>query len=214
MAAHAPVRRARPAVRALLAVVTTVAALVFTAAPGSASDTGDLIGRINSSRSGGGVARLATHGELMARAQEWAERMAREGRISHSNVGSRVRTSWEKIAENVGVASSTAEVHQLFMNSSTHRRNIMDPAFQYVGVGAAWRDGRVYVAEIFMRVSGGGAAASPAPAPTARAPRATTRTSRAQTTRRVAPVTAPPPKPEVPVRISLSLDGLRGIELD
>lgn len=215
MAAYAPVLRVRLLVRTLVAIVIAVGVVVAPASPAAASDTGELISRANGARSSGGLASLSTHGELMSRAQEWAQRMANEGRIYHSNVGARVKAPWSKIAENVGVGGSAAQVHQAFMNSSSHRRNIMDPAFQYIGVGTAWRDGRIYVAQIFMRLQDGASSAAPAPsrvAPprtvTPRAPRATRSAPRAP---RVvaAPAPPPPPKPVVPVRISYSLDQLR-----
>lgn len=205
MAAHAPVRRVRLACRVAVSSVVAACTLVVAASPSAASDAGELVSRTNSSRAQAGVAALATHPELMARAQEWSNHMASQGRISHSNAGSRVRASWEKIGENVGVGSSVAEVHRMFMASSGHRRNIMDPAFQYIGVGTTWRDGRVYVSEIFMRLGSGTAATATSPATRRVAPRASRSTRRA--------AVAPPAKPEVPVRIVYSLDGLRGVSL-
>lgn len=209
LAAHAPVRRVRSACRAALSAVVAACTLAAVASPSAAaaSDSAELVSRTNSSRAQAGVASLSTHAELMARAQEWSNYMASQGRISHSNAGSRVKARWEKIGENVGVGSSVAEVHRMFMASAGHRRNIMDPAFQYIGVGTTWRDGRVYVSEIFMRLGSGGSAAPAAPVRRV-APRVSRSASRA-----AAPAPAPPVKPEVPVRIRYSLDELRGVSL-
>lgn len=210
MAVHAPVRRARRWTRAAIAVLVSACTVVAAAAPSSASDSGDLVALTNSSRARSGVAALATHSELMARAQEWSNYMASQGRISHSNVGARVKSNWETIGENVGVGSSVAQVHQMFMNSSGHRANILNPAFQYIGVGTTNRDGRVYVAEIFMRLRGASSA------PVVRAPRVRAVAPRAsRSVPRVvpAPAPAPPPKPEVPVGITVSLDRLRGTSI-
>src|SRR5688572_11001327 len=146
-----------------MAIVATT--LVIGAGTGDASP-GEFVARINGARANAGRAALQPHSELSARAQEWAAYMASRGQISHSNVGARVKSDWERLGENVGKGSSVDQVHQMFMNSSAHRANILDAGFQYVGVGTAWRDGQLYVSEIFMRAKSAAApVARPAPAP-------------------------------------------------
>lgn len=211
MAVHAPVRRVPVWMRGVVAVLASACTVVAAATPSAASDSGDLIALTNSSRASAGLAALAPHPELMARAQEWSDYMASHGRISHSDVGTRVKSDWEKIGENVGVGSNVSEVHQAFMNSAGHRANILEPAFQYIGVGTTVRDGRVYVAEIFMRLRGSSAPVVRAPA--VRAPAVRSPASRPAPRAVAAPAPTPPPKPEVPVGITLSLDRLRGTSL-
>lgn len=44
------------------------------------------------------------------------------------------------------------EGHQALLNSPTHRRNIMNPDYQYIGIGAFKADdGRFWVTEIFLK---------------------------------------------------------------
>lgn len=68
-----------------------------------------------------------------------------------------------KLAENIGTGASADEVHTTFMASATHRRNIVDGAFGEIGVGVAWRDGRIWVTEVFRAPAGAVGAADCAP---------------------------------------------------
>ena len=45
------------------------------------------------------------------------------------------------------------EGHQALMNSPTHRKNILNPAYQYLGIGAYISDdGRFWVTEHFLDI--------------------------------------------------------------
>jgi hypothetical protein len=185
--------------RLLLAPALTLTLLATVlAGPASASESGDMIAKTNASRSSHGLGALAAHAELMNKAQGWANYMAAHHTLAHSNYSSGVSANWSKMGENVGKGYDTTSVHNSFMNSSPHRANILDGAYNYIGVGVAHSsDGFIYVDEIFMRA--GGAVAAPAP------PRVSTpRVSRSYARPRVAPAPtpaaapAPPPPPPPP----------------
>ena len=54
----------------------------------------------------------------------------------------RAGISYSIAGENLALAPSVVRAHDGLMNSSGHRRNILDPAFTKIGIGAI--DGGVY----------------------------------------------------------------------
>jgi uncharacterized protein YkwD len=71
--------------------------------------------------------------------------MARAGYFDHSDPATGVNPVWELVAscyqysragENLSRGYQSAErTHKAFMESETHRRNIVDPRFDHMGVG-------------------------------------------------------------------------------
>jgi len=167
----------------------------------------DLTAMTNSDRVSQGLKALSTAGDLQSLAQQRANDMARSGNLAHTtNLGSKV-SGWQRLGENVGRGPKLTDIETAFMNSPSHRENILDTGFTQLGVGVTF-DGKqyFYVAVIFRQPSGSAAPvqpAQPAPAPrTAAAPKpkpATTTTRAPATTTTLAPTTtttaAPPPPP-------------------
>ena len=116
-----------------------------------AEDAGAAAWLVNQARSAHGLSRLTPDYELQVLANRQANRMAESGSIFHtSNLGGRLSWGWQHWAENVGYGPSVGWVHDAFMNSWHHSSNILDPSFNYVGVGVAYgSDGTVYVAQVF-----------------------------------------------------------------
>lgn len=209
----------------MCAVVST--AVLSIAAPGSATaaDSGAeaaFVSRINSARASQGVAPLQVNGELVGIARGWSDQMAAQGGIPHNPSYTRqVTTRWNKLGENVGVGSSVDQLMSMFINSPHHYANIVDPAYNYIGVGVSYgADGRMYVTQDFMGADNSPAPApAPAPepaAPAAPAPAAPPPPSPAATE----PAAAPPPllpSPQVPVppaaprRVAAVLQALRAV---
>ena len=106
---------------------------------------------MNADRTASGLRALPTHGQLNAKAQAWAEKLARDGRLSHSNLSSGVPSCWRSLGENVGYGSSAAVVQDAYMRSTGHRNNILASKWKYVGVGFATAGGRVYTVQVFMQ---------------------------------------------------------------
>ena len=106
---------------------------------------------LNSLRADSGRPALAVSGPVSDRAQAWADTLAREGRLRHSDLKS-LPVPFLKAGENVAKASSPEQAAQLFASSPPHRANMVDPAYTHVGIGIArGRDGAVYVVQIFVR---------------------------------------------------------------
>lgn len=134
-----------------LVMALAVLLLPGRATAGTADDTGVAVGLINQARADYGLPGLSSDPELQALADRQANRMAEHGYLSHtSDLGDQLSWGWWGWAENVGYGSSVEWVHSAFMNSSAHSGNILDPSYNYVGVGVAYgADGYVYLAEVF-----------------------------------------------------------------
>jgi hypothetical protein len=55
-----------------------------------------------------------------------------------------VTRNWSKLGENIGCGGSASSVHDAWMASESHRRNILDPTFNYVGIGVSWKGPGVF----------------------------------------------------------------------
>ena len=104
---------------------------------------------INQARIARGAGGLGWDDELAAKAKAWAQHLADTGKLSHSNVASGVSPGWSALGENVGVAASTAGVHDAFMNSSQHRKVLLDRRYTSVGVGVVVKGGNVWLVEVY-----------------------------------------------------------------
>lgn len=139
--------------RARLLVVALILALSVVVLPGraAAGPAGDSAWLVNQSRAEYGVHHLTWDHELYVVAQRQAESMADNGYIFHTgDLGGQLSWGWWAWAENVGYGPSVDWIHGAFMNSGYHAANILDPTYNYVGVGVAYGwDGSVYVAQVF-----------------------------------------------------------------
>jgi len=147
---------------ALLIALTCTIGLGATQGAGAA-DPGaenDFAARINALRASVGAAGLTQHPVLTAKAEAWAQHMADSGCLCHSNLPDGVTVGWRKLGENIGRGPSVASIHDALVHSSLHYANMVDGAFHWVGVGVAYGNGQMYVAEVFMD---GDAPAGPSP---------------------------------------------------
>jgi uncharacterized protein YkwD len=218
-----------------LGVLLVAAALVMLLSPvqgasAAGGEAGDYISRINALRASAGRSPLQEDAQLDAIAQSWSAHMAAEGRLSHSpSLSSGITASWLKLGENVGTGPNNGAIWTAFVNSAHHYANIVDPAYNRVGVGVAYGNGNQWTTQRFMQVGGGssggggggggGSSTPPAKASTPKA-KATTppATAPATTTTTAAPapapVTPPPPQPGPPppadsARVAAVLTALR-----
>lgn len=163
----------------------------------------DFVSKINAERGARGLRTLSVESDLTAVARRHSQRMAKDGAIYHNpNLGSEVR-GWRTVGENVGRGRTVQKIHDAFMASDYHARNIVDPAMNQLGVGVAYGDdGRIYVTQIFAErgsSGGGGGGGSPAPAVARAEPSAGPERSAAP---------RPTPKPE-PIAVEMLLHVVR-----
>ena len=106
---------------------------------------------VNQTRAQYGRSYLRDNLQLDNKAQAWAEHLANANTLAHSNLPSGISYQWRSLAENVGYGGSVEQVHTAYLNSAGHRANILDPRWNYMGTGVAWRGGRVFTVQVFMQ---------------------------------------------------------------
>lgn len=132
-----------------VAAVAVAAALLLT---GCTEQQLELVDRINATRAEYGLPGLVPHPAVMAKAQAWAETMATDGELRHSELSDGITGDWLVIGENVGYSGDIPTVHQAFLDSPNHRANILDERFNWVGTGyAESEDGRIWVTQVFVQ---------------------------------------------------------------
>ena len=115
----------------------------------------------NQDRRAHGLEPLEWNAALARAAQRHAELMARMGQISHQYAGepapmeraAEAGAHFHAIAENVAMAPSATEVENSWMHSPPHRRNILDPQMNVLGVGVASRNGELFAVQDFAAAS-------------------------------------------------------------
>ena len=168
-------RRWRRAIGAL--VVSAVLTVVCTSGAG-ADPASDFMNLTNQLRASKGVPTLSGDGQLASIAAQWVQHMASQGTLSHNpNLASSVTENWTKLGENVGTGPTVDAIQNAFVHSPEHYRNLVDPAFQYIGVAAITdANGAIWVVVDFMQLAASSPPPTPPPAPAPpRAPPATPR---------------------------------------
>lgn len=114
----------------------------------------------NRERTQRGLAPLKWDAQLAAAARQHASLMAQQNTLSHQLAGepeptTRARQAGAKfsaLAENVADAPSIGEIHEGWMNSPPHRKNLLDPNLNSVGIAVvAAPEGQLYAAQDFSR---------------------------------------------------------------
>jgi len=138
-------------------VVALVAASLSTATTmagaAAVSEEAEFVTAINTSRTAAGLAPLADHWDLVDDARRHTAEMMAATSLFHSTTDqlTAVTTGWTLIGENVGRGPDPARLHEAFMNSPTHRDNVLGD-YSYVGVGAdRSSDGTLFVTVLFMQ---------------------------------------------------------------
>jgi Cysteine-rich secretory protein family len=153
-------------------VVASAFVLLFTiliplqSASATDNSSADYVARINSLRASVGVQPLIVDAELTNLAQGWANHMAAVQVLSHSSLTAGITEPWAKLGENVGMGPDNATVWNAFLHSAEHYANLVDPAYNRVGVGVAFGGNSEWTCHKFMELTG--AAPPPPPPPPAR----------------------------------------------
>lgn len=110
----------------------------------------DFASRINSFRGSNGMSALSRDGSLDSYARSWAQKLASDGGLSHSNL-SALLPPWSGAGENVGVGGSVGSIFDALVASSGHAANMLGD-FTHMGVGV-YRDsaGALWTAHVFTR---------------------------------------------------------------
>ncbi|CAN5669626.1 hypothetical protein BH10ACT1_BH10ACT1_22080 [soil metagenome] len=138
------------AARRTVAAATLVAMLTLLSACLSTTQT-QVQSELNADRRAHGLSTLGIQNEAQAKAQAWANRLAAENRLYHSNLPDGIRSRWCSLGENVGYGPSVPAIEDAYMNSPGHRANILSTKWNAVGVGVAKNGSRVYTVQVFIK---------------------------------------------------------------
>ncbi len=101
--------------------------------PPAATCTNDVLTCVNNARAARGLSALTTNSTLTAAAQSCAERMAANGKMTHSAGPPAGFSTW---GENIAVGyPSASSVFDAWMGSDGHRANIVNPSYTRMGMG-------------------------------------------------------------------------------
>ncbi len=176
-----------------LLLVATIGLLTAGVSAGADSGTeGEFLAKINATRASAGLGPLEIDKGLRSHARNHTDDMIAAAEIFHSSSGELKAAGgkgWDKIGENVGRGQTPSTLHQAFMDSSGHKKNILGD-YNYVGIGTGSSDGYLYVTVVFMKK---GSTAAPTTTTTAPAEPTSTQAGDTGTT-----VTEPAPKAPAP----------------
>jgi hypothetical protein len=117
----------------------------------------ELLRFVNQARAQAGLQALALDETLSRAAQAHGREMLERGQLSHQFPGEPdllVRlgqggTHFNRAGENVAFDYSVQHVHQALMASADHRKNLLDPSFNAVGIAVVWVRCQMYVVQDF-----------------------------------------------------------------
>jgi uncharacterized protein YkwD len=132
------------------AAVTASTAVIRSAAAAS-QPVRTMRSLINQTRSQHNRVGVRLNSRLSTVAQRHSARMAKLNQLHHNpnlvkDVGN---LPWKILGENVGVGSTVNTLHKAFMNSPSHRANILRGSYRQVGIGVLSSGGRTWVTVVF-----------------------------------------------------------------
>ena len=92
---------------------------------------------VNDHRASLGIRALTPEAYTTMKAQAWAEQMARDGYIHHSDLVAGLPPGWKMAGENVGCGLDVDAVHKAFLSSAPHKANIENRGYTHAGMGVA-----------------------------------------------------------------------------
>ena len=124
--------------RRLITILTATTVLVISLAPSASAvaHEDELLSLLNAARTANGLAPVTMHSDLVDDARYWSQHMRDQGELSHNPSLAAVTTGWAKLGENVGVGPTAESLHEAFMASAGHRRNVLGD-YDRVGIAVA-----------------------------------------------------------------------------
>lgn len=216
----------RGTARALIVFVVAVAFQVAVRTPAEAFEPGaeaDFLARVNALRATVEAPPLAMDAKLTGVARDWSVQMSDGTGLAHNpnlrSIIDGLTSVWRKLGENVGYGSSVDQLHDALVHSPHHYANLVDPDFQFVGIGVVIKDGTMWVTQDFLAGPTSGTSSPPTTAAPARPRPTTTTVAQASPPRPtpagaltpppvvvLAPPAVPPPPPPIPERVRLGLE--------
>lgn len=112
------------------------------------------VANINEIRAANGVGPLTINVNMTNAARSWTTWMVDNTTLAHADdIVTGAPSNWLKVGENVGRGGTLDAIWEAFLASPGHRANIMDPAYDLVGIGVIWNaDGRMYTTHRFAAI--------------------------------------------------------------
>jgi uncharacterized protein YkwD len=144
----------------LFSSVSSTGISAFADAPLPSSPEQYLFAAANRERSSRGLQQLKQDPVLARVAAFHARQMAAHEDISHEFPGepdlatraARAGVHFSLISENVASAPEPTEIHDMWMHSTGHRENLLDPDVNAAGISVVRRDGQFYAVEDFASI--------------------------------------------------------------
>lgn len=135
----------------LLAAVLVSSGIATAPAHAGTGLRGEMFQLTNNDRADHDRRALDLDAELTRYARRHSQAMADAGEIFHTeNLAAKLKDKdWSAAGENVGVGPSLSRLEAAFMDSTPHRRNILNRDFDNVAVGVVESDGDFWVTVIF-----------------------------------------------------------------
>lgn len=152
----------------LLLIVTMSVLALSPAANAESVAEGEFLAKINATRAADGLGSLQVDDGLRSYARSHTEAMVDAGGIYHSreaDLRATGGTGWDRIGENIGRGQTPTSLHEAFMASPGHKKNIVGD-FNYVGIGTESSGGYLYVTVVFMKKEVASATTDPTPTET------------------------------------------------
>lgn len=131
-----------------------------------AVDEAEFVRLINDLRASKGAGPLTVNEELVRVARPWTVKMKTAGEISHNpDLAKQVNANWRKLGENVGVGPTVPMLHEAFVKSPAHLKNLVDPTFEAIGITIEYDGDVFYVTQQFMDIATDSAAPKTSTAP-------------------------------------------------
>lgn len=152
----------------VIVVLATIINVSYLATAFAAVSASTLISLTNSSRAQAGLGTLSVNSQLVSAATSKANDMLEKDYFAHTSPDG--KTPWDFISasgygyvyagENLAIGyNNSSELHTAWMNSPSHRENIMNPNFREVGIAVAtgeYQGGQTsVVVQMFGSASGG-----------------------------------------------------------
>lgn len=114
--------------------------------------------KINAARRNSSKVALQLDPQLSKVARKHSREMTAKNLLHHTNTTALKKrvTNWQTLGENVGVGGTVESLNRAFMQSPTHRENVLYSTFRHVGIGTRVRHGRLWVTIVFEAKSNPG----------------------------------------------------------
>lgn len=135
----------------LIAAVLVSSGIAITPAHAGTRLRSQIVQLTNDDRANKDRSALELDLQLSRYAKKHSQDMADAGELFHTtDLAAKLKGKhWSIGGENVGVASSLADLEDMFMASAPHRRNILNREFDHFAVGVVQSDGNFWVTIIF-----------------------------------------------------------------